>query len=76
MRVTNTPNTYLKRRNVDRLFAIWQAIYPDSYTTPQVNVIGTFTDAPGSSEDIDTRMYLGLIPRRCADKSSSDAFPF
>lgn len=43
-------------RNVDRLFAIWQAIYPDSYTTPQADAYGTFTNSPGGTEDINTRM--------------------
>ena len=43
-------------RNVDRLFAIWQAIYPDSYTTPQSDAYGTFTNSPGGTEDINTRM--------------------
>lgn len=44
------------KRQVDRLFAIWQAIYPDSYTAPQVNDFGTFTDPPYSMEDINTGM--------------------
>lgn len=42
-------------RNVDRLFAIWQAIYPNSYTTPEVNAEGTFTIAPGSNDTINSR---------------------
>ena len=47
---------YSKNRNVDRLFAIWQAIHPESYATPQVSAFGTFTNAPGSLEDITTRI--------------------
>ena len=43
-------------RNVDRLFAIWQALYPDSYTTPQADAYGTFTNSPGETEDVNTRM--------------------
>lgn len=43
-------------RNVDRLFAIWQAIYPNSYTTPQPDAYGTFTNLPGGTEDVNTRM--------------------
>ncbi|KAL8663936.1 MAG: hypothetical protein Q9202_003485 [Teloschistes flavicans] len=27
--------------NVDRLFALWQAVYPEANVTPQVNVAGT-----------------------------------
>ena len=43
-------------RNVDRLFAIWQAIYPNaSYVTSQADTPGTFTNAPGSVEDFTTR---------------------
>ena len=38
------------------MIAIWQAIYPDSYTTSQVNAEGTFTDAPGAIEDSDTSL--------------------
>lgn len=41
-------------RNVDRLFALWQAIYPNSHVTPQINTAGTFTDDPGTTEDINT----------------------
>lgn len=47
-----------KRRNVDRLFAIWQAIYPDSYAMREISHFGTFTIAPGSSEDINTGLYI------------------
>lgn len=51
-------------RNMDRLLAIWQAIYPDSWlNTSQINQIGTFTDAPGSYENIDTRTYHHPVHR-------------
>ncbi|KAL8721571.1 MAG: hypothetical protein Q9225_001779 [Loekoesia sp. 1 TL-2023] len=43
-------------RNVDRLFALWQAIYPNSHVTPQINAAGTFTDDPGTTEDINTSL--------------------
>ncbi|KAL9128041.1 MAG: hypothetical protein Q9217_003205 [Psora testacea] len=48
------PIFWLHHANVDRLIAIWQAINPDSYVTPQVNALGTFTDEPGASEDTNT----------------------
>ncbi|KAI4171467.1 MAG: hypothetical protein LQ343_004205 [Gyalolechia ehrenbergii] len=48
------PIFWLHHANVDRLFALWQAIYPDSRVTPQVNTAGTFTNDPGTTEDIDT----------------------
>lgn len=48
------PIFWLHHANVDRLFAIWQAIYPNSYTAPEVDVEGTFTNAPGETEDVNT----------------------
>lgn len=48
------PIFWLHHTNVDRLFAIWQAIYPSSYVTSQRSIYGTYTNAPGKSEDIDT----------------------
>ncbi|KAL9031397.1 MAG: hypothetical protein Q9196_000581 [Gyalolechia fulgens] len=48
------PIFWLHHANVDRLFALWQAVYPDSHVTPQVNTAGTFTNDPGTTEDIDT----------------------
>ncbi|KAL9102921.1 MAG: hypothetical protein Q9163_001981 [Psora crenata] len=50
------PIFWLHHANVDRLIAIWQAIYPESYTTSQVNAQGTFTDAPGAAEDVNTAL--------------------
>ena len=44
------PIFWLHHANVDRLFAIWQTIYPDSYVTSEVNVYGTFTNPPGVAE--------------------------
>ncbi|KAI9827269.1 MAG: hypothetical protein M1832_005407 [Thelocarpon impressellum] len=48
------PIFWLHHTNVDRLFAIWQAIHPDSYVEPQVDGSGTFTNPPGGIEDINT----------------------
>lgn len=39
---------------MDRLFAIWQALYPDSYVVPEPTSDGTFTEQPGSTEDINS----------------------
>lgn len=47
-------------RNIDRLFAIWQAVHPTSYTTSQTNAVGTYTEAPGFVEDVNTRKNVGL----------------
>ena len=46
------PIFWLHHANVDRLVAIWQAIYPGSFVTPQTNQYGTYTEAPGASENI------------------------
>ncbi|KAL9589590.1 MAG: hypothetical protein Q9203_001629 [Teloschistes exilis] len=40
--------------NVDRLFALWQAVYPEANFPPQVNDAGTYTNDPGKSEDSNT----------------------
>jgi tyrosinase len=48
-------------RNVDRLFAIWQAIWPDSYTTSEVNEYGTYTIAPGATDDINSRTFSPIL---------------
>ncbi|KAL8831655.1 MAG: hypothetical protein Q9191_000732 [Dirinaria sp. TL-2023a] len=50
------PVFWLHHTNVDRLFAIWQAIYPSSYVTSQINSIGTYTDAPGGTEGINSSL--------------------
>ncbi|KAL8842549.1 MAG: hypothetical protein Q9170_000503 [Blastenia crenularia] len=53
----NAPNgtsSVINPLNVDRLFALWQAVYPESQVTAQNSMAGTFTDDPGSTEDINT----------------------
>jgi tyrosinase len=52
------PIFFLHHTNVDRLFAIWQAIYPNSYVGSQTDESGTFTIAPGTTENANT----GLTP--------------
>ncbi|KAI9732411.1 MAG: hypothetical protein M1834_001619 [Cirrosporium novae-zelandiae] len=60
------PIFWLHHVNVDRLFAIWQAIYPDSYVTPQADPIGTYTNPKKGVEDIDTP----LTPFHSSDTGS------
>ena len=60
------PIFWLHHANVDRLFAIWQAIHPDSYTTPEPDAYGTYTNAPGGVEDVNTP----LTPFRSDDGGS------
>ena len=45
------PVFYLHHCNVDRLFAIWQALNPDSYVEPTKSAFSTFTTSPGDTED-------------------------
>ena len=35
-------------------FALWQAVYPESYVTPQINFKGTIYTTPGTVEDATT----------------------
>ncbi|KAJ8068065.1 hypothetical protein OCU04_003639 [Sclerotinia nivalis] len=44
------PIFWLHHANVDRLFAMWQAIYPDVWMLPTSDQIGTFTIARGTSD--------------------------
>lgn len=44
--------------NVDRIVAIWEALYPDSYVPPQSDFYGTYTIQPGSTDDVNTREWL------------------
>ncbi|KAA8563987.1 hypothetical protein EYC84_011986 [Monilinia fructicola] len=44
------PIFWLHHTNVDRLFTMWQAIYPDEWILPESDMIGTFTIVPGSSD--------------------------
>lgn len=49
-------------------------MHPNSYTTPQANEAGTYTEAPGFVEDINTRKDVRWdLLWRVADVSSLDA---
>ena len=43
-------------RNVDRLFAMWQTVYPNTYTGAQTATGTSFTIAVGDVEDANSRM--------------------
>jgi tyrosinase len=45
------PVFWLHHCNVDRLFAIWQALYPNSYVQPEPSTYGTYTTLPGTIEN-------------------------
>ncbi|PQE14942.1 hypothetical protein CJF32_00002481 [Rutstroemia sp. NJR-2017a WRK4] len=42
------PIFWLHHANVDRLFAMWQAIYPNVYLQPALEQVGTFTISQGA----------------------------
>jgi tyrosinase len=42
------PTFWLHHANVDRLFAMWQAVYPESYIVPTVNTYGSYYELPGT----------------------------
>ncbi|MCJ1391703.1 hypothetical protein MMC18_004568 [Xylographa bjoerkii] len=48
------PIFWLHHANVDRLTTIWQALYPNSFTVPEADSYGTFTNPPGGIEDVNT----------------------
>ncbi|KAL2406782.1 Polyphenol oxidase 1 [Exophiala dermatitidis] len=41
------PVFWLHHANVDRLFAMWQALYPDSFLVPTVNAYGSYYEGVG-----------------------------
>jgi tyrosinase len=42
---------------IDRSFAIWQALYPDSYVEPQTQVQSSYWYGQGSVQDVNTRKF-------------------
>ncbi|MCJ1392937.1 hypothetical protein MMC18_005809 [Xylographa bjoerkii] len=48
------PVFWLHHCNVDRLFAMWQAINPNSYVVPKSDQAGTYTEPSNFTEDINT----------------------
>jgi len=48
------PIFWLHHTNVDRMFAIWQTLNPDSYVTAMVNPSGTYTYPTGYTADAKT----------------------
>ncbi|KAI0179377.1 hypothetical protein GGR52DRAFT_589129 [Hypoxylon sp. FL1284] len=48
------PLFYLHHANIDRIFALWQAIFPDSYVAPQISDLGTYLRPANLTDTIDT----------------------
>ena len=51
------PIFWLHHTNLDRLEALWQAIYPRSYVVPQINRVGNYITDPGTVETNETALY-------------------
>ncbi|KAF5867520.1 putative tyrosinase protein [Botrytis fragariae] len=45
------PIFWFHHANIDRLIALWQAVYPDTYVEPTQQRAGTFTIQAGSTQD-------------------------
>ncbi|KAL8908400.1 MAG: hypothetical protein Q9207_000819 [Kuettlingeria erythrocarpa] len=48
------PLFWLHHTNVDRLFAIWQALHPDSFVEPSIEPVGSAVIAQGARTDVHT----------------------
>jgi len=46
---------------IDRCFAIWQSLYPNSYVEPMAQNYATFTIPAGSVEDVSSRKLPGVF---------------
>ncbi|OTB08796.1 hypothetical protein M426DRAFT_7516 [Hypoxylon sp. CI-4A] len=50
------PLFWLHHTNVDRIFAMWQVLYNNSYVVPQSAVYSSHTTSPGQVEDVQTAL--------------------
>ncbi|KAI0176329.1 Di-copper centre-containing protein [Hypoxylon sp. FL1284] len=50
------PLFWLHHANVDRIFAMWQVLYNDTYVVPQPAVYSSHTTSPGEIEDTQTAL--------------------
>jgi len=50
------PIFWLHHTNVDRIFAIWQALYPDTWVTPQAATLASYTTSKGEIQDSTTAL--------------------
>lgn len=48
------PLFFLHHANIDRIFALWQAVFPDSYVTPRISDLGTYLRPANLTDNIDT----------------------
>lgn len=69
---------WLHHAMIDRCFAMWQAIYNDSYVEPMAALEQTFTIKVGQGMDENSRQYIeSLAVLQCADQlqHSSHSIP-
>jgi tyrosinase len=50
------PVFFLHHVNVDRLFAMWQALNPDSWVTPYPALMNSYTTSVGQIQDVNTSL--------------------
>lgn len=50
------PIFFLHHAMVDRCFAMWQALYPDSYVVPEPATYSTYTNSAGQTQDSSSRL--------------------
>lgn len=55
------PIFWFHHANIDRLIALWQAVYPDTYVEPTQQRASTFTIQMGSIQDQDSRKSPSII---------------
>jgi tyrosinase len=48
------PAFWLHHTNIDRLFAMWQSLYPNSYLEPQAQEMATYWYKAGSVQDVNS----------------------
>mgnify|MGYP002630295746 CR=1 FL=1 len=60
------PVFFLHHCNVDRVFALWQALYPDQWIEPSLSPQGTFTIPMNTTVDVNTE--LTPFYRRAGDR--------
>ncbi|PVH75831.1 Di-copper centre-containing protein [Cadophora sp. DSE1049] len=46
------PLFWLHHAMIDRIFAMWQVIFPDSYVVPEPAIFNTFTVSAGQTQDV------------------------
>ena len=48
------PLFWLHHAMIDRIFAMWQVIFPDSYVVPEPAIFNTFTHSAGQTQDVNS----------------------